>query len=113
MSDEPQFKPESAVINVAVVEDHRVYREYLVALLNGTPGLRCTGAFRSMEEALERIGADMPDAALVDIGLPGMTGVEGITILKDRHPQILLLALTVYDDDERIFEALCAGASGY
>jgi len=66
-----------------------------------------------MEEALERIGADMPDAALVDIGLPGMTGVEGITILKDRHPQILLLALTVYDDDERIFEALCAGASGY
>jgi DNA-binding NarL/FixJ family response regulator len=69
--------------------------------------------FRSMEEALRRIGIDIPDVALVDIGLPGMSGVEGIQILKDRFPQILLLALTVYDDDERIFDALCAGASGY
>jgi len=66
-----------------------------------------------MEEALERISIDSPDVALVDIGLPGMTGVEGMRILKDRYPKILLLALTVYDDDERIFEALCAGASGY
>jgi len=66
-----------------------------------------------MEEALERIAVDLPDAALIDIGLPGMTGVEGIQILKERYPKILLLALTVYDDDERIFEALCAGASGY
>jgi DNA-binding NarL/FixJ family response regulator len=115
MSDETETTASTAraVIRVAVVEDHREYRDYLVALLNGTPGLRCTESFRSMEEALEKIAANLPDAALVDIGLPGMTGVEGITILKHRHPNILLLALTVYDDDERIFDALCAGASGY
>jgi len=115
MSDETETTGSTAgtVIRVAVVEDHREYRDYLVALLNGTPGLRCTASFRSMEEALEKIIANLPDVALVDIGLPGMTGVEGITILKHRHPNILLLALTVYDDDERIFEALCAGATGY
>ena len=115
MADDAQVKAESAkpVISVAVVEDHREYRDYLAALLNGTESLRCTATFRSMEEALDKINFDLPNVALVDIGLPGMSGVEGIQILKQRYPKILLLALTVYDDDERIFEALCAGASGY
>src|SRR5262245_33810057 len=106
-------KSSGSVIRVAVVEDHRIYRDYLVALLNGTPGLTCTEGFRSMEAALERIALDLPDAALIDIGLQGMTGVEGIRVLKESYTKILLLALTVYDDDERVFEALCAGASGY
>ena len=66
-----------------------------------------------MEEALERIGAELPDVVLNDIGLPGMNGIEGIRILKSRYPKLVVLMLTVYDDDERIFEALCAGASGY
>ena len=66
-----------------------------------------------MEEALERIAADLPRVVLNDIGLPGMSGIEGIRILKERHPGLLVLMLTVYDDDDRIFEALCAGASGY
>ena len=115
MSGESENRGETAspVVKVVVIEDHREYRDYLATLLNGTPGFRCVAMFRSMEEALQRIGVDVPDAALVDIGLPGMSGVEGIQILKDRYPQILLLALTVYDDDERIFDALCAGASGY
>ena len=65
-----------------------------------------------MEEALDKIGHDLPDAVLVDIGLPGMNGVEGIRILKERYPKLVLLTQTVYDDDERIFDALCAGASG-
>jgi DNA-binding NarL/FixJ family response regulator len=55
----------------------------------------------------------VPDAALIDIGLPGMSPVDGIPLLKARFPQMLLLVQTVYDDDERIFDALCAGASGY
>ena len=55
----------------------------------------------------------MPDIALCDIGLPGMSGIEGIRILKERHPQLQLMMLTVYDDDDRIFDALCAGACGY
>ena len=103
----------SALAKVAIVEDHREFREYMTALINGTAGLRCVGSFRSMEEMLARIAADVPEVALVDIGLPGMNGVEGIAILKERYPKLLMLVLSVYDDDERIFDALCAGACGY
>jgi DNA-binding NarL/FixJ family response regulator len=100
-------------IKVAIIEDHRKFREVLEFLLNSTEGYRCVGSFRSMEEALEKISFNMPDVALVDIGLPGMSGVDGVRILKDRYPDLLTLMNTVYDDDERIFQALCAGASGY
>ena len=82
-------------------------------IIRGTNGYHCTGSFRSMEEALEKIGFDPPNVALVDTGLPGMNGIDGIRLLKERHPNILLLMLTVYDDDEYIFDALCAGACGY
>ena len=101
------------VIKVAVIEDQREIREGLQVLINGSDGYRCTGAFRTMEEALQKIAYETPNVVLVDIGLPGMSGIEGIPLLKERYPHTLLLALTVYDDDERIFQTLCAGASGY
>jgi DNA-binding NarL/FixJ family response regulator len=66
-----------------------------------------------MEEAIAAIGSALPDVALVDIGLPGMSGIEGIRKLKEFHPSVLSLILTVFEEDERIFEALCAGACGY
>jgi DNA-binding NarL/FixJ family response regulator len=100
-------------IKVAIIEDHQQFRECLEFLLNNTAGYRCIGSFRSMEEALAKINLNLPDVALVDIGLPGMSGVEGVRILKERHPGLLMLMNTVYDDDERIFQALCAGACGY
>jgi len=102
-------------MKVAIIEDQRNFREYLAALIDGSPGFRCAGSFRSMEEALDRLRAerDLPDVVLVDIGLPGMDGIEGIRILRERHPQLVLLVHTVYDGDERIFNALCAGANGY
>jgi DNA-binding NarL/FixJ family response regulator len=100
-------------IAVAVIEDHRELREGLTALIGGTEGFRCAGSFSSMEAALAGMGACLPDAVLVDIGLPGMSGIEGIRILRERHPTLLMLVLTIHDDDERIFEALCAGATGY
>ena len=101
------------VIKVAIIEDHHKFRECLEFLLNNTAGYRCVGSFRSMEEALERIKFELPHVALVDIGLPGMSGVDGVRVLKERYPALLMLMNTVYDDDERIFQALCAGASGY
>ena len=105
--------PRPSIIKVAIIEDRRDIREGLAVLVNGTEGYQCTGAFRSMESALEDIGRDLPHLALVDIGLPGMSGIEGIRILGDRYPGLLMLVLSVYNDDERIFDALCAGACGY
>jgi DNA-binding NarL/FixJ family response regulator len=104
---------QKTTICVAIVEDRREIREGLATIINGTAGFRCTGAFRSMEEALEGIRQEVPDVVLNDIGLPGMNGIDGIRVLKERHPELVVLMLTIYDDDERIFDALCAGASGY
>lgn len=102
-----------SLIKTAIVEDQRDIREGLAMLINGTEGYHCTGSYRSMEEALAQISREMPDVVLSDIGLPGMDGIQGIKILKERYPEMLILILTVYDDDDRIFDALCAGACGY
>jgi len=104
---------EPETIKVAIIEDRREIRDGLAMLINGTQGFKCTGSYRSMEDALPRIGTDLPAVALCDIGLPGMSGIEGMRILKEKFPTLLLLMLTIYDDDERIFDALCAGACGY
>jgi DNA-binding NarL/FixJ family response regulator len=98
---------------VAIIEDQRTLREAFAVLIDGTEGFRCAGAFRSIEEALSAFPAHTPDVALVDIGLPGMNGIEGVRIMKERFPGLTMLMLTVYDEDERVFDALCAGASGY
>jgi len=100
-------------IRVVLVEDIREVREGLAALINGTQGFRCVGSYYSMESALAGIGTEAPDVILTDIGLPGMSGIEGTQILRDRFPQVPILALTVYDTDGQVFDALCAGASGY
>src|SRR4029453_13937554 len=92
-----------ATIRVAIVEDRREIRDGLATIINGTPGFRCTGAYRSMEEALERIDENLPDVVLNDIGLPGMSGIDGIRILKQRHPDLLVLMLPISNDDDRIF----------
>ena len=103
----------TAPISVAIIEDHREFRDYLTALISGTEGFECIGSFRSVEDALPKVNAHVPDVILLDIGLPGMNGIDGIRVLKERHPDVLFLTLTIHDDDERIFDALCAGASGY
>jgi DNA-binding NarL/FixJ family response regulator len=105
--------PPPIVIEVAIVEDRREIRESLALLIGGTEGFKCIGSYRSMEEALDKLKHHQPHLLLSDIGLPGMSGIEGVAILKERYPDLLILMLTVYDDDERIFDAMCAGASGY
>ena len=100
-------------MRVVIIEDEREVRDGLGVLINGTPGFSCVAGYRSMEEALQGVGRSRPDVMLVDIGLPGMSGIDGIRALREQHVETPILALTVYDDDDRVFEALCAGASGY
>ena len=100
-------------LRVGIVEDQREIREGLAALVGGTPGFECTGAFRSVEDALRELPSRPPQVLLLDVGLPGMSGIEGIPLLKARCPGLAILMLTVYNDDERIIQAVCAGACGY
>ena len=100
-------------IKVTIIEDERDIRDGLGMLINYTDGFTCVGKYGSMEEALAGIRHRTPDVVLSDIGLPGMDGIEGIRILKEQFPQLVILMLSVYEDDERIFDALCAGAVGY
>lgn len=101
------------VIGVAIIEDQRETREGLSLLINKTDHFQCRHVYESMEAALEGIGDNPPRVALVDIGLPGISGIEGVRILRERHPSIAPVLLTVYKGDDRIFEAVCAGACGY
>ena len=105
--------PTSDLIQVVVIEDMREVREGLAALINGTRGFKCTGSYYSMEAALSGLDSQAPDVILTDIGLPGMSGIRGTEILHDRFPEVPILALTIYDSDNQVFDALCAGASGY
>lgn len=105
--------PDGGVLKVTIVEDIKTLRDGFRMLIDGSEGFHCVGSFRTMEEALDKISANPPNVLLADIGLPGMNGIEGVRRLKARYPDLIVLMLTVYDDDERIFDALCAGACGY
>lgn len=98
---------------MGIVEDRKDHREALSSLIAQTSDFRLANAYESMEDALANFSSDLPDVLLVDLGLPGMSGIDGIRVLKERYPKLATIAVTVFDDDARIFDALCAGASGY
>jgi DNA-binding NarL/FixJ family response regulator len=104
---------QSPIIKVAIVEDRGRIRETIVDIINGTTGLKCIGAYNSVESALKELEVNVPDVLLMDIGLPGMSGIEGVKVVKSKLPSIDVLMHTVYDDDDKIFQSICAGASGY
>lgn len=99
-------------IRVAIIEDDRATREGLAQLIDGTPGYRCGRTYRSVEDALE--GREPPaDVVLLDIHLPGIPGSEGVKALQAKSPHAVFLMLSVYEDQDRVFESICNGASGY
>lgn len=100
-------------IKVAIVEDNRSFRDKLATYLDETPGYSCIGTHDSAEEALKSIPRLLPDVVLMDIHLPNMSGVNCTRRLKELCPAIQILILTVYEDNDKIFGALKAGASGY
>lgn len=98
---------------VSIVEDVQDVREGLATLIDGAGDFSCAGLYGSAEDALRGISSDRPDIILMDIGLPGMSGVDGVRAIKARHPDVRILMLTVYDNNDRVFDAICAGADGY
>lgn len=109
----------SSAIRVVIIEDQQEIREGLQQILDGAPGFSCVSAFASMEPALSELPRllktpeTIPSVVLTDIGLPGMSGIDGIRILKAEYPKLPVMVLSVFEDDDRIFEAICAGATGY
>src|SRR5213594_1717491 len=96
-----------------IVEDDRAVREGLSLIIDGTPGYACVGAFGSVEEGLKLPATLNPDVMLLDINLPGMLGSEGVGFFRSKYPALQVLMLTVYAEQDHVFESICNGASGY
>jgi RNA polymerase sigma factor (sigma-70 family) len=104
---------QTETIRVGLVEDDDVIRESLAVLINGASGFECVSVNPSAENALKELPLAKPQVVLMDINLPGKSGVECVTELKNTFPEIQIIMLTMYDDDQAVFESLEAGASGY
>lgn len=96
-----------------MIEPQQDIRERLAVLIDNSDGYRCAGAFGSMEDALFYMRPDAGEVVLVDLRLPGMPGVDGIKLLREQYPSLRVIALAAPDDEDRVVEALRAGACGY
>jgi DNA-binding NarL/FixJ family response regulator len=102
------------MINIAIVEDDSFIRESLQEFIDAVDNMRLVASKDSVEAFLYWLNDNnKPDIILMDIGLPGMSGISGIKLIKEKYPGINILMLTIYNDSHRIFQSLCAGASGY
>jgi DNA-binding NarL/FixJ family response regulator len=100
-------------IKVALFEDNKKLRESLVQLINSTEGMTCTGAFADANELIRNMQQANPDVVMMDINMPGLSGIEAVQVIKEKFPDVQILMQTVFDDNDKIFAAICAGASGY
>jgi DNA-binding NarL/FixJ family response regulator len=100
-------------IKVAVFEDNKVLRESLQQLINNTGDMACVGAFPDANKLVRNMELSNPDIVLMDIDMPGVSGIEAVQIIKEKFPHVHILMQTVFDDNDKIFAAICAGASGY
>jgi len=109
----PRPAPGATPIRIALVEDDDWIRENLASQINLAPGYRCISCYRTGEEALQGLPNDAPDVVLMDINLPGLSGIECVRRLKLLRPSLNILMLTVYEESDQIFDSLRAGANGY
>jgi DNA-binding NarL/FixJ family response regulator len=100
-------------VSVAIFEDSKPIREAISMLINGTNGLHLAGAFPDCNNLLSNISQSNPEVVLMDIEMPGMNGIEAVKILKQKFPSITVIMQTVFEDEDKIFNAICNGASGY
>lgn len=101
------------MITVSIVDDEKGLRDSIATFINGSPGFRCVSAYSSAEEALNKLPTDKPEVVLMDINMAGMSGIECVQRLKTAAPELQVVMLTVYEDTDKIFKALAAGATGY
>src|SRR6476646_6103388 len=101
------------MISVSIVDDEKKLCETIATFVNGSPGFRCVSMYGSAGAALENLPKDQPDVVLMDINMTGMDGIECVKHLKTLMPKVQVVMVTVYEDNEKIFKALAAGATGY
>ena len=100
-------------IKVTIFEDNRNLREGLFQLIDGSDGFRCVGAFANCDRLIQNIKESKPDVVLMDIEMPGISGIEAIKILKENFPEVKVLMETIFEDNDKIFDSICNGAEGY
>lgn len=100
-------------IKVAIFEDNKPLRESLQQLINNAEDMVCTGAFSDANKLIRNIEFSNPDVVMMDINMPGVSGIEAVQTIKERFPQVHIMMQTVFEDNDKIFAAICAGASGY
>jgi len=100
-------------IKVAIFEDNKKLRESLEQLVNNAEGMYCTGAFSDANKLLRNMQSANPDVVMMDINMPGTSGIEAVQQIKEKYPNMQILMQTVFEENDKIFAAICAGASGY
>ncbi len=109
----PQPSRTPQTIRICIVEDDNLIRDGFALLINSTYGYKIVNTYQRCEDALKNLEVDAPDVVLMDINLPGMSGIEGIIRIKKIRPKTNIIVVTVYENDDLVFKALCAGAGGY
>jgi len=100
-------------ISVAIFEDNYLLRDSYYQLINGTPGFSCVGAFDNAADLVFKIKHSRPQVVLMDIDMPGINGIDAVLMIKENFPEIFIIMQTVFEDDDKIFQAIQAGANGY
>ncbi|MDI6803521.1 MAG: response regulator transcription factor [Bacteroidota bacterium] len=103
----------NTIISISLIEDNRYVRFGMEELINSIPEFSLTGSFENCEKAFETSAIEESDVVLMDIGLPGMSGIEGVKYISKKYPDVIVLMCTIHSDDQKIFDAICAGAVGY